>query len=96
MRRKPLLDALIRSNLHGVLAERAIGYAISAVAFPGRFLPGEDRETQNQVVTFGICGLMTMMLQWHMGGYRESVQDIASVAARLLTQPLFPAAGKLL
>lgn len=96
MRRKPLLDALIRSNLHGVLAERAIGYAISAVAFPGRFLPGEDRETQNQVVTFGICGLITMMLQWHMGGYRESVQDMASVAARLLTQPLFPAAGKLL
>ena len=96
MRHRKLLDVLTRNGLYGVLTERAIDYAISAVVFPGRFIPGESREMQNHVVVFGICGLMTMMIRWHLDGYKDGVQDMAKVASRLLTQPLFPAAGKLL
>lgn len=94
--RKTLLDALERSDMSGILIKRAIDYALTEVVFPGRFLPGESRQTQNHVVMFGVCGLMSMMLQWHKSGFEESLQDLARVAARLLTQPLFPAAGKLL
>lgn len=94
--RKTLLDALERSDMSGILIKRAIDYALTEVVFPGRFLPGESRQTQNHVVMFGVCGLMSMMLQWHKSGFEDSLQDLARVAARLLTQPLFPAAGKLL
>lgn len=94
--RRPILDALERSGLSGILIERAIDYALTEVVFPGRFLPGEDRQTQNHVVMFGVCGLMSMMLQWHHSDYRDEISDMARVASRLLTQPLFPAAGKLL
>ena len=94
--RKTLLDALERSDMSGILIKRAIDYALTEVVFPGRFLPGESRQIQNHVVMFGVCGLMSMMLQWHKSGFEESLHDLARVAARLLTQPLFPAAGKLL
>lgn len=95
VRRKPLLDVLERSGLSGVLIERAITYA-SEVVFPVRLLPGEPRQVQKQVVTFSVCGLMTMMITWHHGGYQEGSRDMARVAARLLCQPLFPYAEELI
>ena len=93
---RQLLNALEKNGISGVLIQRAIDYALTEVAFPGRFLPGESRQIQNHVVMFGVCGLMSMMLQWHIGGYRESVEHQAEVAMRLLTQPLFPEVGKLI
>lgn len=93
---KPLLDALERSSLSGVLIQRAIEYSVSEEAFPGRFLPGEAREVQNHVVRFGVCGLLSMTLQWHHSGYTATPLEMARVAVRLLTRPLFPEAEKLL
>ena len=85
-----LLDALKRSDLSGVLIERAIAYAISDEVFPARFLPGESRRTQNHIVTFAVCGLLSMILQWHTDGFRESPRELGQVACRMLSQPLFP------
>lgn len=93
---KDLLDALERSSLSGILIERSISHAISETVFPGRFLPSESRIMQQHVVTFAVCGLMTMMLQWHHDGYTEDVEDMARIAARLVTQPLFPNLGQIL
>ena len=45
---------------------------------------------RKHLVRFAVCGLMTMMLQWHHDGYAEDVEDMARIAARLVTQPLFP------
>jgi AcrR family transcriptional regulator len=93
---KPLLDALERSSLSGILIERSIGYSVSEGVFPGRFMPDELAHMRQHVVMFGVCGLMTMMLQWHHRKYRESAADMARVAARLLTQPLFPDVDKMM
>ena len=92
----PLLSALDKSGLGGVLVQRAIDYALAEFAFPGRFIPNEIRSVQNHVVSFSVCGLLSMTLQWHRSGYQTPVRDLAAVAVRLLTQPLFPEAGKLL
>ncbi len=94
--RKPFLDALERSNLSGLMLERAIAYSISEGVFPVRFIPGEEMHIRQQVVMFAVCGLLSMMLQWHHGGYKESVQNMARVAKRLLNQPLFPAAEEMM
>lgn len=91
-----ILEAAKRSGLSGALIERAISYSMSESVFPGRFLPNESKETQKHVVMFSVCGLMSMMLQWHSGGCAEPIPEMARVAGRLLTQPLFPDARKLL
>lgn len=94
--KKVLLDALDRSDLSGVLIERAIAYAVSDEVFPSRFLPGEVRQTQHHIVMFAVCGLLSMMLQWHKDGFREDPQELGQVAVRILSRPLFPNIGNLL
>ena len=93
---KPLLDALEKSGLSGVLIERSIDYSVSDGVFPSRFLSDDVMRMQQHVMMFAVCGLMTMMLQWHHGGYREAVSDMAKIAARLLTRPLFPDVEKMI
>lgn len=86
---KPLLDALERSGLSGVLVQRAIDYALSEgdIRKPLTYQPvlGEQEHT----IMFSICGLMTMMVHWHHSGYVAPVQQMAAIAARVLTRPLF-------
>ena len=86
---KKLLDALLRSGLSGVLIERTVGYALRSGILPERFLPQDSPETQKQITVFSVCGLMSMVLTWHRGGYAQTTAAMASVAARLLSQPLF-------
>lgn len=88
--RRKLLDALARSNLSGVLIERAINHAIAEPTLPKRFLPDEERWTQEHITSFAVCGMMSMVVQWHHEGYPQSVQQMAQVAVRLVSQPLFP------
>ena len=89
LRQKPLLDALERSGLSGVLIERAIRHAVSEVALPKRFLLREKHSMQEQITMFSMCGLMSMVVTWHHEGYPEPPAAMAKVATRLLTQPLF-------
>ena len=95
-RQGTLLDALRKSGLSGVLIERSINYALSDVVFPGKFLPDEPKWVQNQVVMFSVCGLMSMMLQWHTEGCKQQIPEMARVAGRILTSPLFPDPSKLM
>lgn len=89
-RQKPLLDALERSGLSGVLIERAIDHALEGQAVTGRFLAPDLRYFREQATMFAVCGLMSMVIQWHHNGYPQTVQQIAQIAARLVSQPLFP------
>lgn len=86
---KSLLDALDRSDMSGILIERSITYATSGAALPRRFLPLDDSEVQKQVTVFAVCGLMSMVLDWHHGGYVHPVVHMAKLAVRLVSQPLF-------
>ena len=86
-----LLDALERSNLSGLLIERAVAYTVTNAVFPSWFQPGESREMQHHVVVFATCGLLSMVFRWHSEGFREDPHELGMVAARLLSHPLFPA-----
>lgn len=96
MQQKPLLDALERSGLSGVLIERTIDYSVSEGSFAVNLLHSEAVRIQRHVMMFAVCGLMSMVVQWHHGGYRQSVSDMAKIAARLLTRPLFPDVEKMI
>lgn len=87
---RPLLDVLARNGLTATLIARCIDYSTEATAMPRRFLTSDNKETQDQVVMFTVCGLMTMVIQWHHKGYIQSPESMAHTAVRLLSQPLFP------
>lgn len=87
---KPLLDALEKNDLSGLLIQRAIAYGVSGAALPRRFLPKDTLEMQEQVTMFAVCGLMSMVIAWHQSGFAQPVSKMADTAIRVLSQPLFP------
>ncbi len=89
LQHKPLLDALKRSNISGILVTRAIAQAMTDAELTNRFVRQEERVARQHAVTFSICGLMSMVLQWHENGFAMSARQMAVIAEQLLTQPLF-------
>jgi len=89
MEHKSLLDALAKSGMSGTLVERAMCYSTGTIA-SSRFLQDETLFARQQVMLFCISGLMSMVLTWHHDGYPQSAEQMATIAARLVTQPLFP------
>ena len=86
---KPLLDALAKSGLSGELIQRAIEYSKQQSNIP-LFLITQDKQVQEYGTMFAVCGLMSMLVQWHHDGFSQSVEQMALLAVRLLSQPLFP------
>lgn len=89
--RKMLLDALERSHLSGMLVERATSHVLREKLVP-RYLLGLPQNVQGLAMTFCVCGLLSMVVQWHHGGYRESPKEMARIATIMLSQPLVPGA----
>lgn len=86
---KPLLDALARSGLSGVLIERAIDHALSEVGSPRRYLIRQKPEFRAHATMFGVCGLMSMVVGWHHENYFQEPWQMAQIAVKLVTEPLF-------
>ena len=93
--RKDVLDALAHSGLSGILIERAISY-VRRGSLMTRLLPKDSPKVQAQVVQFTVSGLMIMMTTWHHEGFPDSPREMAELALRLVSQPLFPDLEKLL
>ena len=93
---KELLDALAKSGISGALVERAMSHAITEYNLPHRFLPNDSPDTRKQIILFCVTGLMSMVLTWHHFGYPKSAEEMASIAVRILSQPLFPDVEQLL
>lgn len=85
---KPLLDALQRSGISGVLVTRSIDHALSDMGVPMRYLQ-KDQLLRHHATRFGVCGLMSMVLDWHHSGYELPAKQMAQIAMQLMTKPLF-------
>lgn len=85
-----LLDALARSDLSGMLVERSIAHALEEHRSIMVSEAAEVRHIHTHAIAFVACGTMTMVVQWHRDGYRETPQEMARTAAHILTHPLVP------
>ncbi len=85
---KPLLDALERSGLSGMLVMRAMEYTEKLGSMPN-FLKTTDKRLQGYGTMFAVCGLMSMILRWHHDGFPNSVEEMAKLALRLFSEPMF-------
>ena len=84
-----LIDALLRSNLSGILVERAVSLAKQEKLMPGYVKAWEDT-LQDVAMSFAVCGLMSMVLQWHNEGYKIPTEKMAQAAVTMLSRPLIP------
>lgn len=85
---KRLLDALERSDLSGHLVLRAIEYAKMTTGTPLRFMLPEEKLAMEYGTSFMVCGLMSMVLQWHHSGYPLEPRQMADIAVSMTTNPL--------
>ena len=90
IQRRSLLDALGRSGLSGLLVNRAVAFALTDDMLPMRFLPEDPKYMQKHITMFGVCGLMSMVLNWHDTNYETPTAEMAKIAVRMVSQPLFP------
>lgn len=86
---KPLLDALARSELTSQLIQRSLMLTMVDGSITVRRSPSDDRLTHEHMIVFALSGLLSLVIQWHRSGFRESVPRMAASAYRLLLQPLF-------
>ena len=86
---KTLIDALQRSNLSGILVERAVSLAKQEKLMPGYVSSWEDT-LKDVAMSFAVCGLMSMVLQWHREGYKIPTEKMAQAAVSMLSRPLIP------
>ena len=87
--RKTLLKALIKSNLIDTMLKFNKGLPLAYFIDVKKFFPNESTETAKQILNFTISGLMSIMIDWFENGYRESPSEMATLACRLIEQPLF-------
>lgn len=83
-----LLDALVRSDLTGLLIQRSIARTVAEDLLPKRNFYHHHKLPQDYLIIFLISGLLSLVIQWHKGDYKESASHLAQAAAQLLTQPL--------
>ena len=82
-----LLDALQRNGLGGILVERAMALALRERLMPGEMQTWEP-EMQRLALSFSVCGLLSMVLQWHSVGFRTPPAEMTKIALSILTKPL--------
>ena len=86
---KNLLEAVIRSNLAGMLVERAVALAKKEELMHS-YADQWEAVLRDAAMSFVVCGLMSMVLQWHREGYRLPVEQMAKTAVEMLSRPLLP------
>ena len=84
---KALIGALLRSNLSGLLVARAVNIAKQEEMMPGYVQNWEDT-MQDIAMSFVVCGLLSMVIQWHNEGYRISTEQMTAAAVTMLSNPL--------
>lgn len=86
---KDLLDALERSGISGILVQRAIHNSRRAEIFD--IAPETYSKAEVEMSTgFVVCGLMSIVLQWHHDGYQQSPREMAEAAYKMLSRPVVP------
>ena len=72
-----------------MLVERAVTLAKQEELMPGYVRDWEDT-LKDVAMSFVVCGLMSMVLQWHKEGYRIPTEQMAKSAVMMLSRPLIP------
>ena len=82
-----LINALHRNGLAGSLVDRAMKLAQRERLMPS-YIQQMPQETQSLALSFAVCGLISMVLQWYTQGFKTSPEEMTKIAVSILTKPL--------
>ena len=82
-----LITALHRNGLAGILVDRAMKLAQRERLMPN-YIQQMPQETQSLALSFAVCGLISMVLQWYTQGFKTSPEEMTRIAVSMLTKPL--------
>ena len=92
---KGLLTALKKSNLIEKLYSHSKQIALGGFVNTNKFLPEETSFNQKQIFNFAVIGLLSVMMDWFNNGCKQSTEEMALIASRLLNSPIFSNLDKL-
>lgn len=85
---KPLLDALEKNDLGGILFERCLRYCMGReIEIPSGMSTDIGRR-RYQVTLFVTNGLLSLVIDWHRTGYVQTIPELMDVIERVLLQPV--------
>lgn len=87
--RDDFLTAISRSNLIGKFIERAIYTSFQEKMGMTMATQASDQNMFRVATCFSMCGLFALIWDWRRRGYLETSQEMARIAVRLLTHPLY-------
>lgn len=88
-RHKYVLSALARSDMQSKMVQYALLYADEEVL--EKHLSAEDlgMGLSREMNLFVISGLSSLLISWHGEGFQKSPREMAEIAHRMLSRPLF-------
>ena len=86
-KRSQLLDALQQNRLSGILVERAMALTLQEKLLPV-FVHNWNPQMQQLAATFSVCGLLSMVIQWHAQNFSTLPSEMTQIAVSMLTKPL--------
>ena len=92
---KLLLDALYKNHMLEKIIEVSVSFPVNDMVSIKKFLPDDSDWARERVFKFAICGLVFQMLDWYRDDFKASTSDMARLACRTLSKPLFPDLDKL-
>ena len=87
-RNRALLNALAHSGMDGKVTEYAMRYSNRDSL--KKYLPVNDpgMDLSREMNLFVISGLSSLMISWHAEGFLKTPHQMASIAYRMLSEPL--------
>ena len=85
---RSLLNALANSGMHSKITEYAMRYADAESL--KRYLTVDDTgmDLSRETNLFMISGLSSLLTSWHREGFQKTPEQMASIAYRMLSEPL--------
>lgn len=87
--KKKILDVLKKNNMFSILFEAAVTFPLNDFITIEKFLPKDSYNTRIRVFKFALSGLISLMVEWYEDGFIPSPREMAILAKRLLSNPLF-------
>lgn len=88
--RKTLLEILNKNNMLTYLYKSSKDLLAGGFVNMPKFLPEESVWRQQNIFNFVITGLIGLMLDWFNDGCKQTTDEMAELACRILSNPLFP------
>jgi len=83
------VDAIVKNDLISTFVWRCLSRSMETDVIAEKLLSLHSGTKREYVVMFFVSGLLSLMFQWHHGGFAESPREMASVALHLMTRPMF-------